>query len=261
MLFKIGEGRILRPMRKLFFLLLLASSSAVAQPPAWYPGMPWNPLEPYVVIGQDEPGYRNWYLASPSHATQVKALNDYLATYGVNGVVPTWQLLRTASDWYKCGAPAFEVPPPEDWPNVVQALRYVRDKVIPVLGPVEPVSVYRNPMLNQCAGGARESAHRFMQAVDMVPLRPITRDAMIRTLCAVHARSGQGYGVGLGFYVGLRFHVDSRKFRTWGTNDEGTIACARSFELAHSSDPDAASAQPATNPLISQSPSTQPPNN
>ena len=74
---------------------------------------------------------------------------------------------------------------------------------------------------------------------------PITREAMIRTLCAVHARSGQGYGVGLGFYVGLRFHVDSRKFRTWGTNEAGRIACERSFELAHSDDPDAATAYPS----------------
>lgn len=237
-------------MRRLlaFISILLAAVPAMAAPPVWVPGMPWAPLEPYVVLGQDESGYRNWYLASPAHAAQVKSFNDYLSTYGVSGVVPTWQLLRTASDWYKCSAPAFEVPPSEEWPNVVQTLRYVRDQVVPILGPVEPVSVYRNPDLNQCAGGARESAHRFMQAVDMVPLRPITRDQMIRTLCAVHARSGQAYGVGLGFYVGLRFHVDSRKFRTWGVNDEGTIACARSFELAHSSDPDASAAQPTATP-------------
>ena len=100
-----------------------------------------------------------------------------------------------------------------------------------------------------------------VQAVDMVPLQPITRDAMIRKLCAIHARSGQGYGVGLGFYVGLRFHVDSRKFRTWGTNDEGTIACARSFEMAHSNDPGAAGAQPTAQSVVSQSNSTQPPQN
>jgi hypothetical protein len=207
--------------------------------------MPWQPTEPYIVMGQDEAGYRNWYLASPAHPQQVKALNDYLVIYGVGGIVPTWQLLRTASDWYKCGAPAFEVPPPEDWPNVVQTLRYIREQVIPTIGPVEPVSVYRNPLLNQCAAGARESAHRYMQAVDLVPLRPITRDALIKQLCDVHAQRGQPYGVGLGFYVGLRFHIDSRKFRTWGVNDEGGIACPRSYQMAHSSDANAGSAQPA----------------
>jgi hypothetical protein len=119
---------------------------------------------------------------------------------------------------------------------VVQALRYIRDKVVPAIGAVEPVSVYRNEILNQCAHGAQESAHRYMQAVDLVPLRPITRPALIQQLCIVHARTGEQYGVGLGFYVGLRFHIDSRKFRTWGVNDDGTIACARSYELAHGKD-------------------------
>jgi hypothetical protein len=223
-------------MRKLAFALLLFASTAGAQPPVWIPGMPWEPTAPYITAGQDAPGYRNWYLASPANPVWVKGFNDYLTTWGVNGVVPTWQLLRTASDWQRCGAPAFEVPPSSDWPNLVQTLRYIRDKVIPTIGPVEPVSVYRNAILNQCAAGAPESAHRFMQAVDLVPLQPVTRDAMIQKLCAVHARSGEPYGVGLGFYVGLRFHIDSRKFRTWGINDEGTIACARSFELAHARD-------------------------
>jgi hypothetical protein len=243
-------------------LLLMTASSAVAVPPVWSPGMPWAPTAPYVTVGQDEPGYRNWYIAAPWHAGAVRSFNDYLLTYGVAGVVPTWQLLRTASDWQKCGAAPFEVPPTEAWPNVVQTLRYIRDRVVPVIGPVEPVSVYRNELLNRCAGGAQQSAHRFMQAVDMVPLRPITRDVMIRQLCAAHEQSGQPYAVGLGFYVGLRFHVDSRKFRTWGSNDHGAIACARSFELARATEqpgfgPDqppapAAAAQPA--PVASQPP-------
>lgn len=217
--------------------LLLTASAAPAQPPVWAPGMPWDPTAPYITAGQDEPGYRSWYVAAPWHAPAVKSFNDYLVTYEVAGIVPTWQLLRTASDWQKCGAQPFEVPPSEDWPNVVQTLRYLRDRVIPTIGPVEPVSVYRNPTLNQCASGAPESAHRFMQAVDLVPLRPITRDAMIEQLCAIHALSGEPYGVGLGFYVGLRFHVDSRKFRTWGINDEGSIACAKSYEIAHAKEP------------------------
>ncbi len=247
-------------MRQLALSLFLTATAAGAQPPVWTPGMPWQPLAPYITAGQDEAGYRNWYLASPSHSVSVRNFNNYLTTYSVGRIVPTWQLLRTASDWQKCGAPAFEVPPTEDWPNVVQTLRYVRDKVIPAVGPVEPVSVYRNPLLNQCAGGAQESAHRFMQAVDMVPLRPITRDALIRTLCAVHARSGEPYGAGLGFYVGLRFHVDSRKFRTWGVNDEGAIACARSFDLAHAKDAAEAASPNAAPAALPSGPATaQPP--
>lgn len=242
-------------MRFLALPLMFVSSFAGAQPPTWLPGMPWEPLAPYITVGQDEPGYRNWYLASPANPVAVRAFNNYLTTYGVAGVFPTWQLLRTASDWQKCGAPAFEVPPPADWPNLVQTLRYIRDQVIPTVGPVEPVSVYRNPMLNVCAAGAPESAHRFMQAIDMVPLRPITRTELMRRLCAVHAKTGEPYGVGLGFYVGLRFHVDSRKFRTWGVNDSGGVACPESLALEHAIDAAAAQAgQTPTEPASAQPP-------
>src|SRR3712207_3498201 len=108
-------------------LALVATASAAQPAPAWREGMPWQPSARYVTAGQDEPGYRSWYLAAPWHATSVKTFNDYLTTYGVGGVVPTWQLLRTASQWQRCGAQPFEVPPPGEWPNLVQTLRYVRD--------------------------------------------------------------------------------------------------------------------------------------
>ena len=254
-LFKQSQVIIVARMRLLLVLLLaLLPATATAQPPVWVPGMPWAPTAPYITAGQDEPGYRNWYIAAPWHASAIRTFNDYLVTYGVAGVVPTWQLLRTASDWQVCGAQPFEVPPAENWPNLVQTLRYIRERVIPVIGPVEPVSVYRNEMLNRCAKGAQESAHRYMQAVDMVPLNPITRDAMMDRLCAVHAQTGTAYGVGLGFYVGLRFHVDSRKFRTWGVNDEGSVACARSNEIAHAMDAAAYPQQPPSPPAQSPQP-------
>ena len=117
-------------MRKHGFMLLAAASAAGAQPP-FGPGMPWNPTAPYITVGQDEAGYRNWYIRGSWHGTFVRSFNDYLSTYGVSNIVPTWQLLRTATDWQKCGAQPFEVPPSEDWPNVVQTLRYIRDRVIP----------------------------------------------------------------------------------------------------------------------------------
>ena len=197
-------------------LLIAAASAAQPQfaPPQVAPA--WQPTARYVTAGQDEPGYRSWYMAVPSRAVAVGHFNTYLKTYGVANVVPTWQLLRTATYWHRCGAQPFEVAPLSEWPNIVQTLRYVRDRVIPTIGPVEPVSAYRNPALNQCAGGASESAHRFNQAIDMVPLRPITREALMRQLCAVHKRQGEPYGVGLGFYAYHRFHIDTRKFRNWG---------------------------------------------
>ena len=219
-------------MRTALLLLLLVGAPAAAQDaPAAPQGVPapqaaaWDPAADYISPGQDEPGYRSWYLASPSRAVQVKAFNDYLQSAGVAGVVPTWQLLRTATSWHDCGAQPFEVPPASEWPHMIQTLRYVRDYVIPEIGPVEPVSAYRNPTLNVCAGGAPESAHKLDSAVDMVPIHPIAREALIKTLCDEHTRHGEPYGAGLGFYAFLRFHVDSTKFRRWNMDPKVLALC------------------------------------
>ena len=222
-------------MRLLALVLAFAAVPAPAQvvlpaPPVgkivYAPGTPtWDPVGPYIAPGQDEPGYRNWYIASPAHATSVKSFNDYLEQYKVAGVFPTWQLLRTATSWQRCGQQPFEVPPTAEWPHIVQTLRYIRDYVIPAVGPVEPVSTYRNPSLNACAGGAPESAHKHYSAIDMVPLRPTTREQMMRTLCAVQARRGPDYQVGLGFYAFLRFHVDTTKYRRWNMDPAVAALC------------------------------------
>lgn len=185
----------------------------------------WNPAADYVTPGQDEPGYRSWYLSAPWRAGQVKSFNEYLTTYEVAGILPTWQLLRTASSWQKCGGEPFEVPPTSEWPHIVQTLRYVHDYVIPAVGPVEAVSGYRNPTLNQCAGGAPESAHKHYSAIDMVPLRPTTRETLMKTLCGIHSTHGAPYSAGLGFYAYLRFHVDSTKFRRWNMDPAVAAAC------------------------------------
>ncbi|HWU91660.1 MAG TPA: D-Ala-D-Ala carboxypeptidase family metallohydrolase [Sphingomicrobium sp.] len=212
-------------------LLALAVAGQAALQPTPFPSpqaqvaQPWDPAAPYVVHGQDEPGYRSWYLADPSREAQVKAFNDYLVSAEVGGVLPTWQLLRTASSWQDCGGQPFEVPPAAEWPHIIQTLRYVRDYVVPAIGPVEAVSVYRNPVLNKCAGGAPESAHKLDSAIDMVPLRPTTREALMRTLCAIHSEHGAPYNAGLGFYAFLRFHVDSTKFRRWNMDPAVAAAC------------------------------------
>jgi len=193
---------------------------AVAQPAA-----PWDPAAPYITAGQDEPGYRSWYLAAPWRAAQVKQFNDYLLGAEVGGIVPTWQLLRTATSWKDCGGQPFEIPPATEWPHMVQTLRYIRDYVVPAVGPVEPVSVYRNPTLNVCAGGAPQSAHMLDSAVDLVPLKPIDRITLMRTLCGVHSAHGEPYQAGLGFYAYLRFHIDSTKYRRWNMDPAVAADC------------------------------------
>lgn len=195
-------------MRALLPFLLLSAASAQAQE--------FNPVADYVTEGQDEPGYRNWYMASPEHPIRVAGFHHYITHYGAGWIVPTWQLFRTASSWKRCGHAPYEVPPTSEWPHIVQTLRYVRDEVIPAIGPVEPVSGYRNPDLNLCAGGAKDSAHKGYYALDLVPLKATTRDELIRVICTVHHRRGEAYQTGLGFYSFLRFHVDSKGFRLWG---------------------------------------------
>lgn len=219
--------------------IIVASAAAAQNPPpgAMLPSLspptpqavtalpPPNPAAPYISVGQDEPGYRSWYLSAPSRAAEVRSFNDYLAAANVAGVLPTWQLLRTATAWQDCGGQPFEVPPSSEWPHIVQTLRYVRDHVIPDVGPVEAVSVYRNPSLNQCAGGAPESAHKLDSAIDMVPLRPMTREDLMKLLCADHSKYGEAYNAGLGFYAYLRFHVDSAKFRRWNMDPAVAALC------------------------------------
>jgi hypothetical protein len=226
---------------RLFAALLLSLTCAAPSGAQWQPAPApprpalslspsysgWNPTSDYVEPGQDEPGYRAWIARGPWRAGQVRLFHDYLTASGVAFVAPTWQLLRTASDWRRCGAEPFEIPPTEEWANIVNTLRYVRDHVVPVLGPVEPVSVFRNAALNRCAGGAPESVHKSMSAIDFVPLNPMDRSTMIRRLCAEHQRQGPRFNAGLGFYTKMRFHVDSWRYRTWGRNDHGHAACPK----------------------------------
>jgi hypothetical protein len=248
-------------MRALASVLLLIAAPLAAQGPlAPAPSTPamqppvWDPASTYITTGQDEPGYRSWYMAAPWRAAQVKAFNDYLVTYQVGGILPTWQLLRTATSWKDCGQQPFEVPPAEEWPHMVQTLRYIHDYVVPAVGPVEPVSVYRNPVLNVCAGGAPESAHKLDSAIDLVPLRPTDRITMMRTLCGVHSEHGAAYNTGLGFYAYLRFHIDSTKYRRWNMDPAVAAECppiVHPEDFASVGQPlPAQPAQPQTAPVI-----------
>ncbi len=245
----------------LWFLALAAPAAAQTLPPALPEATPVavaaDPAAQYITVGQDEPGYRSWYLAAPWRATQVKSFNAYLESAGVGGIVPTWQLFRTATSWQECGAQPFEVPPTSEWPHIIQTLRYIRDYVIPAVGPVEPVSVYRNPQLNQCAGGAPESAHKYDSAIDMVPLRPTTREALMSDLCRIHSKHGEAYGAGLGFYAFLRFHVDSSKYRRWNMDPAVAALCP---PIVHPSDV-ASVGQPLQPAQPAAQPPTTPPSN
>jgi hypothetical protein len=186
-----------------FLLLVVGSGPAAAQEQA---------------EGQDKADYHAWLAREPAARAQLLAFKQFLEMEKVDEVLPTWQLVRTASMWRECNGPRFEVAPFTEWQHISRTLRFIQAHVEPVVGDVEAMSGYRNAELNQCSGGARESAHRRFFALDLVPLREISRDGMIRSLCRIHEWRGSGYDIGLGFYSGLRFHVDSKGFRKWGPN-------------------------------------------
>ncbi|HEV2567399.1 hypothetical protein [Sphingomonas sp.] len=169
--------------------------------------------------------YRAW-LAQPARRAQVASFESFLRRFGVLGVIPTQQLLRTASAWRACGVP-FEVPPPGQWGRIIPSLRFIRDEVKPRIGPVEAVSGYRNPRLNRCAAGAPRSAHVGFWGLDLVPKSNISQQQLFARLCALHASPiGRSARFGLGFYGGLRFHVDTKSHRLWGSNNRsGTSPC------------------------------------
>lgn len=207
-------------------------SPEVATPPAPRPTVapapPPPPSEPpsiSTVTGQSRADYDGWQAGDPGARAELGGFESFLRGQGLHGVIPTWQLARTASDFAKCSGPAFEVPPPAEWDHIADTLRFIDKHVEPVIGPVEVLSGYRNPELNACAGGAPESAHRRFYALDLTPAREsLTREGMIRSICSIHAWRGRGYDIGLGFYSGRRFHLDSKGFRKWGPDGRGATS-------------------------------------
>ena len=201
-------------MQQLIRIAALALTALFASP-----SLAASPAE-----GQSKADYLAWLARDPGARAQVLSFKQYLDMNKVEDVIPTWQLVRTASMWRQCSGPRFEVAPFSEWQHIADTLRFVEDHVEPVIGEVEAVSGYRNGELNQCSGGAKESAHRRFFALDLMPVREVARDGMIRSLCRVHDWRGDGYDIGLGFYSGLRFHVDSKGFRRWGPDGKGATS-------------------------------------
>ena len=178
--------------------------------------------------GQAVADYHAWLARSPANREAVRAFRAHLAAQGLADVIPVWQLVRTSSSWRQCAADRFEVAPRDKWDNIVTTLKFVRDEVTPAVGPVEALSVYRNEGLNRCSNGAPASAHRLFFALDLTPASPdVSRAGMVERVCRAHAARGSAYNAGLGFYSGLRFHVDSHGFRKWGADGRGASSpCA-----------------------------------
>lgn len=181
-------------------------------------------------VGPTEPDvsdYQTW-IAKPDHEKAAKKLQTFLNQQGVGEVVPLYQLLRSDTQWKLCGAEPFNVPPEALWPDIVPALRIVRDKVIPRIGAVEALSVFRSPKINACIHGASHSYHMQFKAIDMRPGKGATRDQLILKMCSLQYREGHALNMGLGIYRGTRFHVDAAGYRRWGYDYHAASSPCRS---------------------------------
>ncbi|MFL6856401.1 MAG: D-Ala-D-Ala carboxypeptidase family metallohydrolase [Allosphingosinicella sp.] len=198
-----------------FAALALAALLALVSSPAAADQLP---------EGQSKADYLAWLARDPGARAEVLSFKSYLEAAGVEHVVPTWELVRTASMWRECEGPRFEVAPMGEWTHIATTLKFVRNHVEPVIGPVEVVSGFRDESLNRCAHGAPQSAHRHFYAIDMVPLGTVDRAGLMRGLCKIHDLRGEQYDIGLGFYAGVRFHVDSQRFRRWGADGKAATS-------------------------------------
>jgi hypothetical protein len=169
--------------------------------------------------------YNQW-TASLDNLRQVREYERFLQQQGVGNIIPSFELMRSARDWQKCGRSQYMIPNRELWKNQVETLRIFKYLVAAkVLTDFEVTSVYRDLSLNQCAGGAGSSRHLFNSAIDfrIGPVYPMPQDyAYIEhtkfRLCEFWRQHGQSFNMGLGLYANGQIHIDTYGYRTWGPN-------------------------------------------
>jgi hypothetical protein len=185
----------------------------------------WGPAAALAQV-PSAADYQSWLAI---HGAEVAEFDAFLVQQSAAQILPTEQVLRTATSWRTCTPKTpFEVPPKAYWPRAVATLRVIRDEVVPRIGQVEAVSGYRNDILNPCVSKAKQSAHRGFWGFDLIPLTSIKKTQVERRLCDLHRTKGEQLQLGLGFYTGERFHVDTKGFRRWGANGKSaTSPCTK----------------------------------
>ncbi len=186
---------------------------------------------------QDRAAFERWLAADPQRSADFSKFEAHLTAEGVAGVVPVWQLTRSATKLTAaCRQEPFAVPPPELWNNAVPVLSFVRTQVVPAIGPVEAVSAWRSERVNRCANGANRSKHLSFAGIDFVAERPIENRELFAKLCALQAKLGPASRFGLGAYFDPakplvnrkgRFHIDVAGYRSWGFGYRGESSGCR----------------------------------
>ncbi|MBH5321874.1 hypothetical protein I5L03_04680 [Erythrobacter sp. JGD-13] len=195
-------------------------------------------VAPLPGMGGSELAFQSWLEEDPARGKQFARFTAFLAEEGVADVVEPWQLMRIDSYYAReCEVEPFTIPPEELWPNVLPALRLVRDEVVPTVGPVSVLSSYRTPELNACARGASRSNHLDFSALDLATEPRRRGEGLYRELCTMHDAAGPESRMGLGAYydpadegfAGGRFHVDGEGYRSWGRSYTSASSPCRSF--------------------------------
>lgn len=166
----------------------------------------------------------NAWIGVSDNLRRVREYEVFLEKNDVGNIIPSFELMRTARDWQKCGRSQYMVPNRELWANQISTLRVFKYLVAAnVLNDFEVTSVYRDLPLNQCAGGASSSRHLYNSAIDfrIGPEFPKSEDyAYIENtkfrLCQFWSQYGQSLNMGLGLYASGQIHIDTQGYRTWG---------------------------------------------
>lgn len=139
----------------------------------------------------------------------------YLQSYGVNQIVPAWQLLQQGTDFRKHNLPRYALPDRENWDEMVETLIFLKYDLVPHIGDVRVLSGFRTPTYNRLAGGVGKSRHLTFSALDLQPVEDIDRKQLHRILQNRWHTIGEDYDLGMGLYSGSRFHIDTGGHRQW----------------------------------------------
>jgi uncharacterized protein YcbK (DUF882 family) len=178
----------------------------------------------YACAGEDRDSkmYEKW---KEDKSKQVAAFEAFLEKEQLSNLIPLHMLLRDASDWRDCKSQGFDTPPPKHWESVKSTLLLVAElKNRGILKNFEVNSGYRNPKINECAGGAKYSAHMTHFALDITTTG---QKQLADNLCQFWKSEGRLWRMGLSRYSSGRIHVDTKRYRTWGNSGKPSYCASK----------------------------------
>lgn len=170
-----------------------------------------------------EADYQRWLNERTHNRQSASEYQRFLSYYlGANNVPPMRELLTTARSWQDCGYDPYQVPPKELWGQMLPTIRLYNELrqrgILPATTQIR--SVYRNPDLNRCAGGAVGSKHMTNGAMDIwVPEYEVGSWQLYNVqnkLCQFWITNGERHRFGLGIYATGAIHLDTQGYRKWG---------------------------------------------